>query len=85
MAEKNATKAPRSCRTCPRWEKVKDKVRVSAVVRKAVKKVETKMKAQDFKPTLAEFLKLVQLDKDLGGEEPKEIQVTWVDPTKSEE
>ena len=34
----------------------------------------------EFKPTLADFLRLVQLEKEIGEEEPKEIKVTWVEP-----
>lgn len=33
----------------------------------------------DFKPTLAEYLKLVQLEKEFEDEDTREIKVTWVD------
>ena len=43
----------------------------------------SKLKEADFKPSLADFLRLVQLEKEIGEEEPKEIKVTWVEPDKS--
>ena len=36
---------------------------------------------KNFKPSVAEFLKLISLEKDADQEEIKEIKVTWVGPT----
>ena len=36
------------------------------------------------KATLGDYIRLVQLQQELEQEEPKDIQVTWVEP-KSEE
>ena len=45
--------------------------------------MEIKLNADEFKPSLADFLKLVQLEKEFGDEEAQEIRVTWVEPEKS--
>jgi hypothetical protein len=45
--------------------------------------MEDKLKEPDFKPSLADFLRLVQLENETGDEEPKEIKVTWVEPDRS--
>ena len=36
------------------------------------------------KATLGDYIRLVQLQKELDDEEPKEIKVTWVEPEKTE-
>lgn len=43
------------------------------------KKVESKLR-KDAKATLGDYIRLVQLQKDLEADEPREIKVTWIDP-----
>jgi hypothetical protein len=57
-----------------------ERARVSATLDRAIKSVEERIQANDFKPTIAEFLKLVQLSKELAQDDLKEIRVTWVEP-----
>ncbi len=57
-----------------------ERVRVSETLERAIKSVEARIQANDFKPTIAEFLKLVQLSKELAQDDVKEIRVTWVEP-----
>lgn len=49
--------------------------------------MEEKMAGKDMKATVADYIRLVQLHKELDDESPKEIRVTWVEPagTKVEE
>jgi hypothetical protein len=44
--------------------------------------MEESLKTTDFKASLGDYLKLVQVERELGAEEqqPKEIKVTWVEP-----
>ncbi len=56
----------------------------SAMVRKMIGKVEKKLDEKDIKPTLGDFIKLLQLDDELGEEEPREIRVTWIEPSEGE-
>ena len=80
---KKQEKAPKSCQECEHWTEVRDKLRVGDVLTSVVKKLEDQLTATEFKPSLADFLRLVQLEKEIGEEEPKEIKVTWVEPVKS--
>ena len=57
-----------------------ERARVSETLDRAIKSVEERIQANDFKPTIAEFLKLVQLSKELAQDDGKEIRVTWVEP-----
>ena len=44
--------------------------------------IEGKLKVDELKVTLADFIRLTQLERELEQEEqPKEIIVTWKDPT----
>jgi hypothetical protein len=44
--------------------------------------MEDKLKTEDVKPSVADYLKLLQMAKALGDDGPKEITVTWVEPAK---
>jgi hypothetical protein len=78
---KKQEKAPMSCQVCEHWAEVRNKVRVGDVLVQVIKKMEENLKAADFKASLADYLKLVQIEKEVGGDdEPKEIKVTWVQP-----
>jgi hypothetical protein len=57
----------------------------SEAVKKLVEKVEAKFVKELPKATLADYIRLIQLQKDLDEEEPKEIRVTWVDPEENRE
>jgi len=76
---KTQEKAPKSCRACEHWAEVRNKLRVGGVLETVIKKMEEKLTKEEFKPSLADYLKLVQLEKELGEDEPKEIKVTWVE------
>ena len=76
-------KAHKSCRECEHWAEVRNQLRVDGILTKIIANMEEKLGKEEFKPSLADYLKLVQLEKDLDGEEPKEIRVTWVEPVKS--
>lgn len=52
------------------------------LVKKALEAFESRLQNEDFKPTLAEYLKLLQVEKEISEESEgaREITVTWVDP-----
>ena len=79
MKEKGEVAVPKECRKCPSWKQIKEKIRVSEVLAKAISSFESRIKEKDFKPTIAEYLKLVQLEHELDQDEAKEIKVTWID------
>lgn len=57
----------------------------SEMVEELLKKVEDQVEAQEIKVTVNDFVRLIQLKKELEQEEPvKEIEVRWVDGTGEE-
>jgi len=46
-------------------------------------KIEAKMSGNQMKATLGDYVRLVQLHKELDDESPKEIRVTWVEPAET--
>jgi len=75
-------KAAQACRKCERWAEVSEKVRVRELLEKTIEKFEAKISDSDYTPTVAEYLKLLQMEHDVGQEDEgiKEITVTWVEP-----
>ena len=83
MARKGHSKeqAPKNCRLCEHWEQVRNKVRVNELLEKTLGQFEDKITKAGYEPTVAEYMKLLQLGEELGQEdEAKEIKVTWVSP-----
>ena len=60
------------------------RIRISDLLDKAIVGIEARFKAQDFKPTMGDYLKLLQMEIELEQEEIREIKVTWVEPTTSD-
>ena len=54
------------------------------MVRKILQRMEDKLSKDDVKATLGDYIRLVQLEKELKDEEPREIKVTWIEPAKTE-
>jgi hypothetical protein len=54
------------------------------LVEQILERVEQKIGEGDVKATLGDYIRLVQLQKELEDEEPGEITVRWVDPEKTE-
>jgi len=53
-------------------------------VQSMLTKIEKKMSGDQMKATLGDYIRLVQLRKELGDEPLKEIKVTWVEPAKDQ-
>jgi hypothetical protein len=85
--QEEGTPKRKACRECDHWDKVKERVRITELLENAIAKLETKLKADDFKPSMADYLKLMQLEKEFEQEQVKEIKVTWVavDPASEPE
>lgn len=54
------------------------------VVEQILEKVEQRLCEGDVKATVADYIRLIQLQKELEEAEPGEITVRWVDPEKME-
>ena len=53
---------------------------------KLLEKLETRLHGEELKPSLGDFIRLVQLEKELADEEaPREIKVTWVERPQASE
>ena len=50
------------------------------VVKQLLEKMEAKLGGRNVKATLGDYIRLMQLQRELEEEEPKEIKVTWVEP-----
>jgi hypothetical protein len=55
------------------------------LVAKAIESMEHKLAASDVKATFGDFIRLLQLQKELQIEQPREIKITWIDPTEKKE
>jgi len=75
--------APRKKRAAP-VKRPGSKARAEAVNR-ILSNVEKKMSAEDLKATLGDYIRLVQLSKDMTDEPKSEIRVTWIEPEPSTE
>jgi len=74
-----------SCRGCSLWDDVKERVRINELLETAIEKLGERLKADEFKPSIADYLKLMQLEKEFDQEQVKEIKVTWVAPAPPSE
>ena len=50
------------------------------VIKGVLEKMEKQMSDDWMKATMGDYIRLVQLHKELDEESPKEIKVTWVEP-----
>jgi hypothetical protein len=72
------TRAKR-CTDCP-IAKEEGSHPAEALVEKILGEIETKIQQDQLKPTVGDYLRLLQYrDEIQGSEQPKEIKVTWVD------
>ncbi len=53
-------------------------------IERLIKNFEESLGTDGVKPSVSEYIRLKQLRKELDVEEPKEIKVTWVEPTAKE-
>jgi hypothetical protein len=60
-------------------ERKQKKKTQARVVKKLLKNVEKKLGGEDVKASLGDYIRLMQLQKELE-EEPEDITVTWVEP-----
>ena len=79
--KKTGGKTPKSCAECSHWKEVKRQIRLSEFLNTAITDIEEKLQLKELKPTMGDYLKLLQMEQDIEHEAPKEIRVTWVEPT----
>ncbi len=87
MAETKGRKAKTADKRTAKSPGVEEGERISKaeLVSRVLEKMEQTMVAEGVKPTVGDFIRLVQLEKELAEEQPKEIRVSWVEPEKKSE
>jgi hypothetical protein len=81
------TEAPKkpACEKCGRTNKGTRKKKAAALVDQVLSKIEEQIEAQTLKPTVGDYLRLLQYREEMQeGEVPREIKVTWVEPGTAE-
>ena len=53
------------------------------VVKNMLTQIEAKIGSDQMKATMGDYIRLVQLHKELDDEAPREIKVTWVEPVET--
>lgn len=56
------------------------KVNKAALVEQVLHSIEQRLQRDELKATVGDLIRLVQLEKELEEEQPKEIKVTWIEP-----
>jgi hypothetical protein len=78
MATKKAIKKKATTKRASS-KKSADRERIKKLVENAMAGLETRL-GDGKTPTIGDYLKVMQLQKELEEEGPKEIKVTWVEP-----
>lgn len=55
-------------------------VNKAALVEQVIQSIEKRLQRDELKATVGDLIRLVQLEKELEEEQPKEIKVTWIEP-----
>ena len=79
----NTNAGPAQCRECTRWKEARHRIRISDLLSAAMTSFETGANQKEFRPSLAEYLKLLQLEREFEADEPKEITVRWIEPEET--
>jgi len=75
---------PREMAETKQGEKTKRAKDKKALVKQAIRQIGEKIENNELKPTVGDFIRLLQLEKELLEETPKEIRVSWVEPEEKE-
>jgi hypothetical protein len=82
MAESETAKKRREAESGARPVRSKQRRLISRLIRTLGKKLAEESK--EAKVSVGDYIRLLQLQKDLEADEPKEIHVRWVEPEKAE-
>ena len=84
--KRRAKPLSKPCEDCTYYQQLTQKLKVSEVLARAIAKFEERITETDFSPSVGDYIKLVQMKKELeeATDEAKEIKVTWVEPVTSD-
>ncbi len=54
----------------------------AALIDKLLHSIQKQISGKEMKGTVSDFIRLLQLQKELEEEQPREIEVRWVEPTE---
>jgi hypothetical protein len=54
------------------------------IVRKAIESIEEKLGTEVMKPALSDLVRLLQIEKELNADEPREVRVRWIEPNTTQ-
>lgn len=54
--------------------------RRARIIKKAIQSIEDQLGTDAVRPTLADLVRLLQIEKELVADEPREIRVRWIEP-----
>jgi len=57
--------------------------RRARIVKKAIDSIEKKLGTEDVKHTLTDLVRLLQIEKELEADEPREVRVQWVESSQT--
>ena len=55
----------------------------AALIEKDINSIEEKLESNEVKATIGDFIRLLQLQKELQDDQPREVRITWVDHEES--
>ncbi len=59
------------------------RAREGELIARAIKSVEERLKSAKLTPSIGDYIRLVQLQKDMGFQQPRQVTVTWIEPEKN--
>ncbi|MDE3167356.1 MAG: hypothetical protein KGN36_16255 [Acidobacteriota bacterium] len=71
-------RVPKSRPAAEEGEKAKE--RIQKLVEEAIHGIEERLGDRESPPSIGDYLKVMQLQKEVEDEMPKEIKVTWIEP-----
>jgi vacuolar-type H+-ATPase subunit E/Vma4 len=77
---KNQTKDEAAEKAAGKKPGRKRRKKKAQLVSKVIERIEEKLESGEMKPTVGDFIRLLQLEKELIEEQPREIKVSWVEP-----
>jgi hypothetical protein len=77
-----AAKDRASKRAKPGLKRTAGKKRIENLVAEAILGIEKRLSDENAPPSIGDYLKVMQLQKEIEEDAPKEIRITWVEPEK---
>lgn len=54
------------------------------LIEMAIQKMEKKLASNEVKASIGDFIRLLQLQKEFYGDQPRQVTVTWIEPTEKD-